>query len=121
MYAVAQALSQWFTQFELPVYLRNDIPDDAAAPYITIAMNVPEWDKKASFPVTVWYRTKSNLAPMQKSDQIVAAVGSGIRIPCTDGEIVLYPDNPLQQPMVDGDYRSIYMLFTINAYHLPSA
>ena len=118
MLAVAQALSGWFAQFDLPVYVNTDIPDEATVPYITIPLKVPEWDKPTSFPVSVWYRTRSNLSVMAKSDEIVQAVGTGVRIPCTDGIIVIYPDNPLQQIMVDGDYRSIYMLFTINAYHL---
>ena len=119
MMAVAQALSAWFEQFGLPVYLNTDVPDEAEPPYITIPLKAPEWDKKTSFPVSVWYHSHSNVAMIQKGDQIVAAVGAGIRIPCNDGVIVIYPDNPLQQVMIDGDYRSIYILFTLNAYHLP--
>lgn len=119
MMAVAQALSAWFEQFGLPVYLNTDVPDEAELPYITIPLKTPEWDKKASFQVTVWYHTHSNLAMIQAGDRITAAVGTGVKIPCTDGFIVIYPDNPLQQIMVDGDYRSMILMFTINAYHMP--
>lgn len=120
MYAVAQALSQWFEQFELPVFLNTDVPDESNLPYITIPLKVPEWDKKTQFPVSVWYRTRTNVDVLRKGDEIAAAVGTGIRIPCTDGIIVIYPENPLQQMMIDGDYRCVYLQFTINAYHLPS-
>lgn len=119
MYTVAQALAVWFAQFELPVYLDSDVPDEASLPYITIPFREPEWDKKASFPVSVWYRSKSNVAVMQKGDQIIAAIGPGVKIPCADGYIVLYPDNPLSQLLINGDERRAYLLFTINAYHLP--
>lgn len=119
MMKAAQALSNWFAQFGLPVYLETDVPDEAELPYITIPLKVPEWDKKTSFHISVWYRTNSNQAMIAKGDQIAQAVGLGIEIPFTGGMIVLYPDNPLQQVMVDGDYRSIYMLFTINVYHIP--
>ena len=119
MIATARALSQWLQQFGLPVYTVDDVPDDAVVPYITIPLNEPEWDQKASFYIQPWYRSVSNLDLMQKADEITAAIGRGVVIPCAGGHIAIWPENPLQQLMVDGDFRSIYINLSINAYHMP--
>lgn len=119
MMSTAQALSQWLSQFGLPVYLFADVPDDAVVPYITIPLNEPEWDKKASFYIQPWYRSTSNLDLINKADEITAAIGRGVVIDCTGGHIAIWPETPLTQLMVDGDFRSVYISLSINAYHMP--
>jgi hypothetical protein len=120
MIKTAQSLAGWFAQFGLPVYLDSDVPDGAEAPYITIPMADPYWDRKASFQFNIWYRTTSNLPPMQKADEILAAVGEGIRLYFDGGLLVLRidPDTPTQI-MVEDDYRCARVSLTLNAYHLP--
>ena len=54
MTSAVQALSEWFSQFNLPVYLNSDVPDEAELPYITIPLSFPEYDKKASFAIPMW-------------------------------------------------------------------
>lgn len=119
MMSTAKALSQWLSQFGLPVYLFADVPDDAVVPYITIPLNEPEWDKKASFYIQPWYRSTSNLDLIAKADEITAAIGRGVVIDCAGGHIAIWPETPLTQLMVDGDFRSVYINLSINAYHMP--
>lgn len=119
MTAVSAALETWFSQFGLPVYGADDVPADAALPYITIECKEPEWDQKASLRVQVWYHTKDNTTLMQTADAISAAVGIGVRITHTGGLIVLWPDNPLQQVIPNGDCRRVLLLLQMNAYHCP--
>lgn len=120
MTKTAQTLAEWFAGFNLPVYLDSDVPDGAELPYITIPLTDPYWDRKASFQFNIWYRTTSNLPPMQKADEILAAVNEGIRLYFDGGLLVLRidPDTPTQI-MVDGDYRCARVSLTLNAYHLP--
>lgn len=120
MTKTAQTLAGWLSGFGLPVYLDSDVPDGADPPYITIPLTDPYWDSKASFPFNVWYRTTSNLPPMRKADEILAAVGEGIRLYFDGGLLVLRadPDTPTQI-MADGDYRCARVSLTLNAYHLP--
>lgn len=119
MMSTARALADWFSQFNLPVYHEGDVPDDAQLPYITLPLKEPEWDQKTAFHFSIWYRTTSNVAPISKADEIAQAVGTGVRIPCDGGCLVLWPDTPLIQTMVNGDYRSEYISLILNAYHMP--
>ena len=121
MIKTAQSLVEWFSQFDLPVYQQDDVPDGASAPYITIPLVDPEWSSQASFPFQIWYRTTSNLPPMQKADEILAAVGeAGVRIYFNGGLLVLRIDSDTPpQIMVENDYRCAYVALVLNAYHLP--
>lgn len=119
MMSTVSALVEWFTQFGIPVYQEGDVPDDAEAPYITLPIKEPEWDRQTAYHFMVWYKSTSNLALIQKADEIVAAVGVGVRIPCQGGVLVLWPDTPLMQEQLDGDYRGMYISLILNAYHMP--
>lgn len=120
MIKTAQSLSSWFSQFNLPVYIDSDVPDGASPPYITLPMKDPDWRTKTSFGFNIWYRTTSNLPPMQKADEILSAVGEGIRIPFDGGLLVLRIDTDTPtQIMPEDDYRCARVSLTLNSYHLP--
>ena len=96
------------------------MPDDVDLPYITYSLAAPEWNQKASMYAQVWDRTKSNTRIIQKADQITQAIGAnGKIIPLEDGYLVIWPESPLIQIMVDGDYRSAYINLSVNSYNLP--
>lgn len=119
MYRTAAALKTFFSGFGLPAYAEDSVPDDVALPYITYSMSVPEWNQKASLNAKVWDRTTSNTGIIRAADQITAAIGEGINIPVEGGYLIIWPESPLIQIMVDGDYRSAYINLSINTYQLP--
>ena len=120
MYKTAAALKAFFSGFGLPAYAVGSVPEEVEPPYITYSVNVPEWNRKASAYAQVWDRTKSNAGIIAKADQITQAIGeAGKRIPFAGGYLVIWPENPLIQIMVDGDYRSAYINLSINSYNLP--
>ena len=119
MISTAQALYQFFAGFGIPAYTVDSVPDGATTPYITYSVSEPEWDRQASGYVQVWDRSKSNLFIFSKGDEIVGAIGEGVRLDCTGGYVVIWPQTPLMQLMVDGDIRSAYINISINAYHMP--
>ena len=119
MYRVAAALKTFFGGFGLPAYAENSVPEDVTLPYITFSLSAPEWNQKASGYAQVWDRSKSNTRIIEKADQITAAIGEGKKIALTGGYLVIWPESPLIQIMTDGDYRSAYINFSINSYHLP--
>lgn len=119
MRQVATAIKTFASGFGLPAYTSDSIPADVITPYITFPLVQPEWDQKASFYFMVWYRTTGNAELLTKADQIVEAIGTGKIIDLSDGYLVIYPESPLIQLMVDGDYRSAYINLSINAYHMP--
>ena len=121
MYKAAAALKTFFSGFGLPAYAENTVPDDAELPYITFPQREPEWNRQMTYWCIVYYRHQtSNLDCLQKADEIVRAIGNGIRLPIDGGVVVLWPETPLVQAMApDEDVRSAYINLSINAYHLP--
>ena len=119
MYQAAAALKTFFSGFGLPAYAESSVPDDVELPYITYSVNVPEWNQKASLYAQVWDRTRSNTGIIQTADQITAAIGERKVISFDGGYLVIWPESPLIQILVDGDFRSAYINLSINAYNLP--
>ena len=121
MRAVAKALKTFVGGFGLPAYTNQSVPKDVQVPYLTYPLVEPEWSEKASFYIQGWYRSTSNEDLAAKADQIIAEVGTGITISTDSGYLVIYPQSPLVQMIVDGDYRSFYINLAINSYQMPGA
>ena len=119
MRATAKALKSFVGGFGLPAYTTESVPDDVTAPYLVYPLTEPEWSQKATFYIQGWYRSKSNAELAAKADQIVREIGTGITINTESGYLVIYPETPLVQMMVDGDYRSFYINLSINSYQMP--
>ena len=121
MIKTAQALYQFFSGFGIPAYAANTVPDDAQLPYLTYPLQEPEWNTKATFYVTVYDRSKtSNLSVLEMADEIVRAIGTGIRLPFDGGLLVIWPESPLIQSLPpDNDVRAAYINLALNAYHMP--
>ena len=121
MVSAISALNQWLSLFGWPVYGRDDVPANAQLPYITAPVTVPELFQKASYQIQLWARSSEYTALVHKSDDICAAVGTGLRIPFPGGCVVLWPDTPLQQLLPDGDCRRMLIFLQMNVYCMPGA
>ena len=119
MYQTAAALKTFFSGFGLPAFAEDSVPDNASLPYITYSVSDPEWNRKATMYARVWDRTTSNTGISMKADEILAEIGEGIRIPLEGGHLVIWPENPITQIRVDGDFRYAYINLSVNAYHMP--
>lgn len=119
MRETAKAIKTFASSFGLPAYTVDTVPDEITLPYLTYSLSQPEWDQKASFYIQGWYRSTSNTAMMTMADTILAEVGTGLTISTAHGYVVIYPDTPLVQTMVDGDIRSFILNFTLNSFHMP--
>lgn len=117
----AAALKTYLSGFGIPAYTTESVPDTLLDKYITFPLTVPEWREKATFYAQIWYRTRSNEPVLAKADEILADIGEGKRLPTEDGYIVIWPETPAVQLMVDGDFRSAYLNLSLNAYQLPGA
>lgn len=119
MKAAAKALKTFVGSFGLPAYAVGSVPKDVALPYLTYPLTEPEWNQKTTFYIQGWYRTTSNSALVEKADQILQEIGTGITITTESGYLVIYPESPLVQMMTDGDYRSFYINLSVNVYQMP--
>lgn len=116
----AQALYEFWSGFGLPAYTVGTVPDDATVPYITYSLTETEPLEAGTHYAQVWYRSTSNIQLLSKVDEIIRAVGNGVKIDCEGGYVLLRPAGPYVQLMVDADpeNRYAYFNFQINCYHL---
>ena len=121
MKATAEALKTFVSGFGLPAYTPESVPEGVQVPYLIYPLVEPEWNQKATFYIQGWYRSRSNAALVEKADQIIKEVGTGITISTSSGYLVIYPESPLCQLMNDGDFRSFYINLAINVYQMPGA
>lgn len=119
MRGTAKALVDFLQSFNLPAFMIGTVPDDISRPYLTFPLNEPEWQQKASFYIQGWYRTTSNEELLAKADEIIRTIGEGIRLDMESGYLAIYPETPICQVLVSGDWRSFYINLSINSYHLP--
>ena len=117
----AKALHTFFSSFDLPAFAENTVPEDQDLPYITYRLAEPEWNQKATMYAQVWYRSRSNEIVNEKAGEIQQAISIGKILPFDGGCVVLWPETPFSQIMVDGDVRSAYINLSINSYHMPGA
>lgn len=120
MINTARALNEFWNGFDLPAYTVSSIPDEITTPYITYSLVETEPLSAGTHYAQVWYRDTSNAALLAKVDEIKTAVGSGVRIDCDGGYVVLRPSTPFVQLMIDAnpENRYAYLSFQINCYHL---
>lgn len=121
MIQTAKALHDFFSGFGITAYTTQTVPDPATLPYLTYPLQEPEWNRKATFYVTIYYRNESsNYESLAKADEITAAIGKGLILPCDGGYIVLWPETPLVQELPpNGSVRGAYINLSLNAYHMP--
>ena len=121
MTAAAKALKSFVSGFGLPAYTNNSVPDDVQVPHLTYPLVEPEWNQKATFYIQGWFRTTSNAELTATADRIIREIGTGITINTESGFLVIYPETPLVQMNVDGDFRSFYINLSINVFQMPGA
>ena len=119
MLNTAQTLKTFFGSFDLPAYTLESVPDDVLLPYITFPLTEPEWNEQTSFYCQVWYRKNQLQKLLATADEIVGAIGTGIKFTQPGGYLVIYPSTPLIQILTDESTQSAYINLSINAYHLP--
>lgn len=116
------ALHAYLNGFDIPAYAEDTVPETAQLPYITYRLVDPEWHQKASFFVRVWFRSTLNGPVLEKADEITGDIGEAKRIPFEGGLLVVWPETPKVQVIVDGNDRSLryaYINLSLNSYHMP--
>ena len=92
MMDVAQALNSFWSQFGVPVYFDDLVPDDAVLPYITINVSRSGFGGQDVLTAYSWHRDTlgGNIERTQMLDQIADAIPvGGVMLPVGDGYIIL--------------------------------
>lgn len=116
---VIRALYQFFGGFGLSAYAEDSVPTEAAPPYITVQLIVPQaLAPTQGFYVRVWDRSWSFERLAATVDAIDAAIGAGAVVPTEGGAVWIYKDDPFMQYMPfpgDDTLKCAYLRMKINA------
>lgn len=93
---VLEALNGFFNHF-LNAWAEGCAPDDAALPYITYQLVVPDALETVAMSAWVWYRDRSYGDIAGVLDDIGAAIGPGCRMGVEGGAVWLYRDDKFIQ------------------------
>lgn len=92
------AIHQFLAGFGIPAYATASVPDEAAFPYLTYDLVIPDYDEVATMTVNVWYRTTSESEPNAKVREIGRTIGhGGVILECDDGAIWMTKGSPWAQ------------------------
>lgn len=121
MTEVAKALNAFYSGFGLMAYSENSVPDGVQLPYITYTVPQSGVFESATHQVRVWYETDksapSNVQVNAKADEIIAAIGQGVKIKAGRGFVCIYPGVPLAQLQPSDDQtRIVYINLELRSY-----
>lgn len=121
MTEVAKALNAFYSGFGLMAYSENSVPDDAQLPYITYTVPQSGVFESATHQVRVWYETDksapSNVQVNAKADEIIAAIGQGVKLKAGRGFVCIFPGVPLAQLQPSDDAtRIVYINLELRSY-----
>lgn len=125
MINTARALNDFWNGFGLWAFAVNTVPDEdpdgnpMKPPYITYSLVETESLEPATHYAQVWYRDTSYVNLLAKVDEIKAAIGTGVRLECDGGCVVIRPATPYVQLMDDMEPENHYAYINtqINCYH----
>ena len=119
MMEMATAMKSFFGGFDLPAYEKDSIPDEVYLPYITYPLYEPSWDSQGNSYCQVNYPKEMLTELTAKADQIVNAIGLGLKINMPGGYLVIQLADQKIQIESDDASQYAYISLVINAYHMP--
>lgn len=118
--ATTNALSGFFSGFDIPAYPEDRVPRRAALPYLTVQAVIPKgYADAAAFHARLWYPSDGGKVPLlRKTDELRAALGDGLSIECEGGAVLLCAGDPWAQPMDDPaeTYLCQYLNFEVTSF-----
>lgn len=111
----SQAIYNMWSQFGLPVYDENTVPDDAVFPFITYSTALNSLGNVVSLSASLWYHSTSWQEASQKAEEIAEYIGKhGHRsIPIDGGYFFVTKGSPFAQRMSDEGDRQIRRIYIL--------
>ena len=117
MTEVAKALKAFYGSFGIPAYTEDNVPNDVKMPYITYTVPQSAVFSSATHQASVWYYGNSNVAVIAKADEILAAIGRGVKLKAGRGFVCIYPGSPLAQMQpADEALAIVYLNLELRSY-----
>lgn len=111
----SQAIYNLWSQFGLPVYDENTVPDDAVFPFITYSTALNSLGNVVSLSASLWYHSTSWQEASQKAEEIAEYIGKyGHKsIPIDGGYFFVTKGSPFAQRMSDEGDRQIRRIYIL--------
>lgn len=126
MTEIAKALYAFYSQFGIPAYAEDLVPDDpdgpkANPPYITYTVPQSGVFASATHQARIWYPTDkgapSNVKVNAKADEVIAAIVQGVKLKAGRGFVCIYPGEPLAQMQpADEALAIVYLNLELRSY-----
>ena len=117
MTEIAKALKAFYGGFGIPAYTEDNVPDTAQLPYITYTLPQSDLFSGAIHQARVWYEGNSNAQVNAKADEVLAAIGRGVKLAAGHGYVCIYPGTPLAQMQpTDDNTRIVYINLELRSY-----
>lgn len=117
MTEIAKALAAFYGSFGIPAYTEDSVPDNVTLPYITYTVPQSDVFSGATHQARVWYEGTGYASVSAKADEIIAAIGQGVRLKAGRGYVCIYPGTPLAQMQpADDATRIVYLNLELRSY-----
>jgi hypothetical protein len=95
-----QAIQNFWSQFGIPAYDENSVPDDLRYPFITYSVSTDMLDDTVSLYGNIFYRSPSWKDITQKKEQIAEYIGAGgVAVKIDTGYVYFCQGTPFAQRM----------------------
>lgn len=95
-----QAIQNFWSQFGIPAYDENSVPDDLSYPFITYSVATDMLDDVVSLYGNIFYRSPSWKDITQKKEQIAEYIGAGgVTVKIDTGYVYFCQGTPFAQRM----------------------
>ena len=104
------AVYSFLSSFGVPAYAETSVPDQAAFPYITYSLVLPDMFERTNMQVNVWYRTDSEAEPNAKVREIGQAIPqrAEVPLPCDGGVLLISRGSPWAQSLsIEGEDEKV--------------
>jgi formylmethanofuran dehydrogenase subunit A len=95
-----QAIQNFWSQFGIPAYDENSVPDDLRYPFITYSVSTDMLDDVVSLYGNIFYRSPSWKDITKKKEQIAEYIGAGgVAVKIDTGYVYFCQGTPFAQRM----------------------
>lgn len=117
MTEIAKTLKAFYSQFGIKAYTEESVPDDVDLPYITYTVPQSNVFSGATHQCRIWYAGTSYVNVNAKADEVIAAIGKGVKLKAGKGFVCIYPGTTLAQMQpADDATRIVYLNLELRAY-----
>ena len=94
-----QAIQSLWSQFNIPAYDENSVPDDVAYPFIAYSVSTGMLGGVTSLYASIYYRSTSWKDISHKINEIAQVLSPGVTLQLDNGYAYFYQGEPFAQRM----------------------